>query len=97
MDCFELDVHTHSVSSGHYTEDTVTDMIKHASGIGLKLLGISEHGPKLPNSCGLSYFRPVWGGSEYYGCRNFPWKLGKKNGRYVPGYFGLAGRYYETA
>ena len=46
MDCFELDVHTHSVSSGHYTEDTVTDMIKHASGIGLKLLGISEHGPK---------------------------------------------------
>ena len=57
MDCFELDVHTHSVSSGHYTEDTVTDMIKHASGIGLKLLGISEHGPKLPDSCGLSYFR----------------------------------------
>lgn len=59
MDCFVLDVHTHSVSSGHYTEDTVTDMIKHASQMGLKLLGISEHGPKLPNSCGLSYFHSL--------------------------------------
>lgn len=57
MNSFALDVHTHSVSSGHYTEDTVTDMIKYASKIGLKLLGISEHGPKIPNSCSLSYFR----------------------------------------
>lgn len=54
---FELDVHTHTVSSGHYTHDTVTDMIKYASRTGLKLLGISEHGPAIPHSCTLSYFR----------------------------------------
>lgn len=59
MDSFVLDVHTHSVSSGHNTEDTVTDMIKYASHKGLKLLGISEHGPKIPHSCSLSYFRSL--------------------------------------
>ena len=57
MHSFELDVHTHTVSSGHYTHDTVTDMIKYASKTGLKLLGISEHGPATPHSCTLSYFR----------------------------------------
>lgn len=54
---FELDVHTHTVSSGHYTRDTVTDMVKYASEMGLKLLGISEHGPAIPHSCTASYFR----------------------------------------
>lgn len=55
----ELDIHTHTVASGHYTKDTVTDMIKQAAGQGLKLLGISEHGPALPHSCTLSYFRSL--------------------------------------
>lgn len=54
---FVLDVHTHTISSGHYTSDTITDMVKAASQKGLKLLGISEHGPALPHSCSLSYFR----------------------------------------
>ena len=53
----ELDVHTHTVSSGHYTQDTVTDMAKESARQGLKLLGISEHGPAIPHSCTLSYFR----------------------------------------
>lgn len=57
MFSFELDVHTHTVSSGHYTHDTVTDMIKYASQAGIKLLGISEHGPAIPHSCTASYFR----------------------------------------
>lgn len=57
MHPFELDVHTHTVSSGHYTHDTVTDMIKYASKTGLRLLGISEHGPAIPHSCTLSYFQ----------------------------------------
>ena len=57
MHSFELDVHTHTVSSGHYTKDTITDMVKYASLTGLKLLGISEHGPAIPHSCTLSYFR----------------------------------------
>lgn len=57
MTPFVLDVHTHTISSGHYTNDTITDMAKAANQKGLKLLGISEHGPALPNSCSLSYFR----------------------------------------
>ena len=54
---FLLDVHTHSIASGHYTSDTVTDMARFAASRGIKLLGISEHGPALPHACTLSYFR----------------------------------------
>lgn len=54
---FELDVHTHTVASGHYTKDTMTDMVKQAARTGLKLLGVSEHGPAIPHSCSASYFR----------------------------------------
>jgi len=54
---YELDVHTHTVSSGHYTHDTITDMARYAAQSGIKLLGISEHGPAIPHSCTLSYFR----------------------------------------
>lgn len=54
---YELDVHTHTVSSGHYTHDTITDMVKYAAQAGIKLLGISEHGPAIPHSCTASYFR----------------------------------------
>lgn len=57
MISLELDVHTHTVASGHYTRDTATDLIKQAAGDGLKLLGISEHGPAIPHSCTASYFR----------------------------------------
>lgn len=47
---YELDVHTHTVSSGHYTHDTITDMARCAAQSGIKLLGISEHGPAIPHS-----------------------------------------------
>ena len=53
----EADIHTHSIASGHYTFDTITDLAKAASKNNLKLLGISEHGPALPHSCGVNYFR----------------------------------------
>lgn len=52
----ELDIHTHSIASGHYTQDTITDMAKQAARLNLKLLGISEHGPAIPGSCTSSYF-----------------------------------------
>ncbi len=65
MISLELDVHTHTVASGHYTHDTVTDLIRQAAESGLKLLGISDHGPAIPHSCTASYFRglsgaPAW-------------------------------------
>lgn len=57
MNFFELDVHTHTISSGHYTKATVTDMVKQAAARNIQLLGISEHGPSMPHSCTPSYFR----------------------------------------
>lgn len=50
------DIHTHSISSGHGSSDTLTGMIKCARTRGLTLLGISEHGPDTPGSCTQSYF-----------------------------------------
>lgn len=55
----KLDIHTHTIASGHYTADTITDMLKQAKNCGLTLLGISEHGPSLPGSCAESYFRNI--------------------------------------
>ena len=40
------DIHTHSIASGHGTSCTISDMAKEASRKGLKLLGISDHGPE---------------------------------------------------
>ena len=57
MTVFEADIHTHSIASGHYTTDTIADMARYAADRGLKILGISEHGPAMPASCTLSYFR----------------------------------------
>ena len=39
------DIHTHSIASGHGTTCTISDMAKAASQKGLKLLGITDHGP----------------------------------------------------
>jgi putative hydrolase len=38
----ELDVHTHTIASGH-AYGTINEMAKAASEKGLKLLGITEH------------------------------------------------------
>ncbi len=55
----ELDVHTHTISSGHHTADTILSLLKQAKKKNLKLLGISEHGPAMPGSCTASYFRNI--------------------------------------
>lgn len=52
-----LDIHTHSIASGHGSRDTVTDMAKAAADRSLKILGISDHGPKTPGAGSSSYFR----------------------------------------
>lgn len=46
MASYEFDIHTHSIASGHGTCATMTDMAKAANAAGLKMLGISDHGPK---------------------------------------------------
>lgn len=52
-----LDIHTHSLASGHGSRDTVTDMARAAKSASLDILGISEHGPATPGSASSSYFR----------------------------------------
>lgn len=52
----ELDVHTHTVASGH-AYSTIQEMARAAADKGLKILGITEHGPNIPGTCNPIYFR----------------------------------------
>ena len=53
------DIHAHSIASGHATTCTITDMAKKASKAGLKLLGITDHGPATLAAGTPSYFRSL--------------------------------------
>ncbi|MDO4307792.1 MAG: phosphatase [Eubacteriales bacterium] len=53
------DMHTHSIASGHGTVCTISDMAKAASARGLKLLGITDHGPGTLAAGTSSYFRSL--------------------------------------
>ncbi len=57
MDFVKLDVHTHTIASGHASTATITDMAKAAVSSNLKLLGISDHGPATFGGGRPSYFR----------------------------------------
>lgn len=54
-----IDLHTHSISSGHGSTDTITDMAKAASKAGIQILGISDHGPATVGSVKPNYFRSL--------------------------------------
>ena len=45
-----MDLHTHTVASGH-AYNSLREMAKAAAEKGLELLGITEHAPKMPGSC----------------------------------------------
>lgn len=51
----QLDVHTHTIASGH-AYGTITEMAKAASEKGLSLLGITEHTHYMPGTCDDIYF-----------------------------------------
>lgn len=51
-----LDVHTHTVMSGH-AYSSLQEMVAMAQQKGLRVLGITEHGPALPGSCHPIYFK----------------------------------------
>lgn len=51
-----LDVHTHTVMSGH-AYSSLQEMEAMAQQKGLRVLGITEHGPALPGSCHPIYFK----------------------------------------
>ena len=52
----ELDVHTHTIASGH-AFSTLQEMAQAAADKGLKVLGITEHSPGGPGTCHPIYLR----------------------------------------
>ena len=55
MNRYKIDTHTHTVSSGH-AYSTVTENAKYAASIGLEIIGMTDHAPKMPGSCGYLHF-----------------------------------------
>lgn len=53
--CYLLDAHTHTIASGH-AYSTISEMVEAAKEKKLSLLGITEHAPKMPGTCGYIYF-----------------------------------------
>lgn len=50
-----LDLHTHTTASGH-AYNTLYEMVHSASDKGLQLLGVTDHGPRIPGACHPFYF-----------------------------------------
>lgn len=50
-----LDMHTHTIASGH-AYNTIKEMAAAAAQKGLRLLGITDHGPAMPGACHEMYF-----------------------------------------
>ena len=62
----KLDVHTHSIVSGH-AFSTLNEMIQEAQKHDLTLFGVTEHGPALPGACHAIYFRNLHVVPRQYG------------------------------
>jgi len=56
MNKIQLDVHTHTIVSGH-AYSTLQEMAQEAARRNLKILGITEHAPGIPGTCDPIYFR----------------------------------------
>ncbi len=50
-----LDLHTHTIMSGH-AYNTMQEMLRSAADKGVQLLGITEHAPRIPGACHPFYF-----------------------------------------
>ncbi|MEY8333396.1 PHP domain-containing protein [Lachnospiraceae bacterium 47-T17] len=51
-----MDLHTHTIASGH-AYSTILELIQAAKEKNLELLGITEHGPRMKGSCAPIYFQ----------------------------------------
>ena len=56
MKKYLLDMHTHTVASGH-AYNTINEMAHAAARTGLELLGITEHSRTMPGTCHEFYFQ----------------------------------------
>ena len=68
---FILDVHVHTVLSGH-AHSTLSENAAHAASVGLKFIGMADHGPGLPGGAHLYNFGNLWSMPDYmHGVRVF--------------------------
>lgn len=74
MSELRLDIHTHTLASGH-AYGTIREMAAAAAERGLDVIGFSEHGPGLPGTCDPFYFlnlsavpRELYGVEVVHGC-----------------------------
>ncbi len=58
MMTLRMDMHTHTIASGH-AYSTLKEMALAAADKGLELLGVTEHGPGIPGTCDEMYFRNI--------------------------------------
>lgn len=52
---YKIDMHTHTISSGH-AYSTITENAHYAASIGIEYLGMTDHAPNMPGSCGPLHF-----------------------------------------
>ncbi len=71
---FILDIHTHTIASGH-AYGTIREMAQAAAEVGIKLLGFAEHAPGIPGSIDPFYYknlmvipRKIYGVEILHGC-----------------------------
>lgn len=50
------DLHTHTIVSGH-AYSSLQEMAHAAADMGIEILGVTEHGPAIPGTCGRLYFK----------------------------------------
>jgi putative hydrolase len=69
-----IDTHTHTVASGH-AYSTITENVRVASEKGIKILAVTDHGPKMPGASHEFYFgnlkvlpREIMGVTVLRGC-----------------------------
>jgi putative hydrolase len=68
MSDYTIDLHTHTIASGHGSTDTIIDLAKSAKSRGITTLGISDHGPCIAGSAKPSYFRGLsFAPKEHFG------------------------------
>lgn len=54
-----VDLHTHTIASGHHTTDTVRHIALSASEKGFEAVGITDHAPKMLSGAKQDYFNSV--------------------------------------
>ena len=69
MPRYLVDTHMHTIASGH-AYNTINEMLEKAYSMGMKVICITDHGPKMPGSFGEFYFSNLRVIPDCY----YPWR-----------------------